>query len=141
MLRRLRLPTLLPALPALPALLALLLLAPGLTTLAQDHGDDHEHDQSAPAASSDDHGAEHGDDHDHAHGEDGHGDDKGLAAAADIAVDEPPAWYGPVVIGIVVLFVLAMFVGSAAIIARGPEPPDPADPHAHGHGHDGGGHH
>ncbi|MBL1216248.1 MAG: hypothetical protein D8M59_01995 [Planctomycetes bacterium] len=54
------------------------------------------------------------------------------AARADaLAVHEAPAWYGPVVIGAAVLFLLAIVLGSAAVVMKGPEPADP--PHAHGH--------
>ncbi|MFG0331150.1 MAG: hypothetical protein ACF8PN_14785 [Phycisphaerales bacterium] len=79
------------------------------------------------------------------HGDDGHGEhgghhDQGMIAAANLAVGEPPSWYGWVVGGIATLFVLAATLGSLAVIARGPEPADPADAHGHddhdhGHGH------
>lgn len=74
------------------------------------------------------------------HGDEEHGDHHGDNSRAEaLAVSEPPPWYGKVVTGFLVLFLLAVFVGSAAIIVRGPEPPDPADDHGHGHG-DGHGH-
>lgn len=62
----------------------------------------------------------------------GHGEkDLGQQKAEAVAVTEPPAWYGKVVWGIGLLFVLAATFGSAALLLKGPEPPDPADEHAH----------
>jgi len=57
--------------------------------------------------------------------------DLGQQKAEALAVTEPPAWYGKVVWGIGLLFVLAATFGSAAIVLKGPEPLDPADEHAH----------
>ena len=62
----------------------------------------------------------------------GHGEpDLGQRRAAELAVQAPPAWYGKVVWGAGLLFILAATLGSAAIVLKGPEPPDPADDHGH----------
>lgn len=109
--------------------------APGTHTeeSGEHHADGAEHDQDpAHADDHDDHG--HGDHDDHGHG-DGHHHDEGMEKAAGLAVHEPPSWYRSVIAGAVTLFVLAMFLGSFAIITKGPEPPDPADDHGHGDGH------
>lgn len=73
-------------------------------------------------------------------GEDGHAHhDAGVASAAKLAVHEPPSWYGKVVAGAVVLFVLAATLGSIAVLTKAPEPQEPD--HHDDHGHGGHGHH
>ncbi len=95
----------------------------------QDSG----HEEESPAESEDDHatpGSEDG--HADTGADDGHGEaDLGQERAAALAVTAPPAWYGKVVWGAGLLFVLAATLGSAAIVLKGPEPADPADDHAH----------
>ncbi len=76
-------------------------------------------------------------------GGDGHEHhDAGMESAAKLAVHEPPSWYGRVVTGSIVLFVLAATLGSIAVLTKAPEPqePDHHDDHGHG-GHGGHGHH
>ena len=58
-----------------------------------------------------------------------HETDLGQQRAREIAVTAPPSWYHTVIIAITALFILAATLGSAAIILKGPEPPDPADAH------------
>lgn len=64
--------------------------------------------------------------------EDEHGSGTHEAEIANaLAVDEPPAWFGYVISGFALLFIAAIILGSAAIIIKGPEPPDPATEHHH----------
>ena len=58
-----------------------------------------------------------------------HETDLGQQRAREIAVTAPPSWYHTVIIAITALFILAATLGSAALILKGPEPPDPADAH------------
>jgi len=58
-----------------------------------------------------------------------HEQDLGQQRASEIAVTEPPSWYHTVVWSIAALFILAATLGSAALILKGPEPPDPAGTH------------
>lgn len=78
---------------------------------------------------------EHGD----GHAEDAAHHDAGMESAAKLAVHEPPSWYGKVVTGAVVLFVLAATLGSIAVLTKAPEPQEPD--HHDDHGHGGHGHH
>ena len=76
------------------------------------------------------------------HGEAGsHEEDAGLKAAKGLAVEEPPSWYGKVITGAVVLFVLAATLGSVAVLTKAPEPEEPDHHDDHGHDHGGHGHH
>ncbi len=111
-------------------------LAMGAASIAIAHQDqDHGETDSTTA---DTHTAQNEDDqadneHDSGHGDadnGGHGaPDLGQQRAQALAVKSPPAWYSKVVWGIATLFVLAATLGSAAIVLKGPEPPDPADDH------------
>ncbi|MCK4871829.1 MAG: hypothetical protein KAS72_03795 [Phycisphaerales bacterium] len=69
----------------------------------------------------------HADPADHSGGEH-HG--KSDAAAEALAVHADPPWFSTMRTGIIVLFILAALVGSAALLLKGPEPPDPADAHS-----------
>lgn len=77
--------------------------------------------------------------HGDAHAEDAAHHDAGMESAAKLAVHEPPSWYGKVVTGAVVLFVLAATLGSIAVLTKAPEPQEPD--HHDDHGHGGHGHH
>jgi len=105
---------------------------------AGDHDADADHEQAHPQ-----HDAESSEKAEGTHGqaEAGHGDhhdDPGLTSAHRLAVTAPPTWYRPVITSFAVLFVLAVTLGSVAILTKGP---DPVDDHGHDdHGHDSHGH-
>jgi hypothetical protein len=105
------------------------------TLLAQQDDAAHEtveevggHGQDAPHGDGDiSHGTDHGVEHGEAQGHHGKGDEK----AAALAPEHDPSWFGALRTGVILLFVLAALVGSAALLMKGPEPPDPADAHDH----------
>lgn len=68
---------------------------------------------------------EHGAAHDSGASGEGGGHDAETHRADALAVPRPPAWYVPVVVGSAILFLLAIVLGSAAIMMKGPQPADP----------------
>ena len=101
---------------------------------ASQESQDHDASPSAPADA-------HEPDHTDAAELDGHGatsageDHDQPAAAPNLALDEEPNWYRPVLWGVGILFIAAIVLGVPAMRLRGPEPPDPADQHDD-HSHD-----
>lgn len=93
-------------------------------TAAQDpHGPAETHESHDAAPDETPHGEQ-------VHGEGGHGDGHGGAARALVPEENPP-YFAAMTTIIIVLFVLAAVVGSAALLIKGPEPPDLADEHDH----------
>ncbi|MCC6909419.1 MAG: hypothetical protein IT430_15875 [Phycisphaerales bacterium] len=125
---------------------SLLALTPG--AWAQDgQGQEqpgHSEPQDTHAAAQDEHG-EANSHEDAGHEQDshagGHEADPGMHAAEALAVEEPPSWYGKVIIGCITLFVLAATLGSVAVLTKAPEPAEPDHHDDHGHDHGGHGHH
>lgn len=71
--------------------------------------------------------------------------DPGMSAARRLSVSAPPEWFKPVMTSFAVLFILAVTLGSVAVLTKGPEPVDDHGHDEHGHAHhstvgQGGGH-
>jgi hypothetical protein len=89
---------------------------------AEEHAPGAGQEHAEETAHTEGEGASHGDAHGGSHGE-VNPNIRALAPA------EEPGYFTTMTTLVIVLFVLAALVGSAALVMKGPEPPDPADEH------------